>query len=239
MTTFLSHAQANILILYTALFIAYCVVVTVSHFFKAWVALKLGDSTPAELGFLSWNPIDHVDFIGMVCLLTFGLGWGRSVPINPLNIHGRYRTAKIIFAHLSDTIAYIGIGIVAMLVLVFLFDSNTIITSSNLAFNGMLSYQRLHSLYPQYSSVHIAVGFVAICVMYLSVMLGALQFIINGFYLFMQHYMARYASIETGGVLFWIVPLFAMMILTGPLRLFIMYTILFMSMLITHIIGLF
>lgn len=238
MTTFLSHAQANILILYTALFIAYYVVVTVAHFFKAWVALKLGDSTPVELGFLSWNPVDHVDFIGMACFFAVGLGWGRNVPINSLNIHGRYRTAKILFANLSDIIAYISIGTVAILALVVLFGSNTLV-SFNLAFNGVLSYHKLHSLYPSYSSVHIAVGFIAICLVYLSVTLGALQFIINCFHLFIQHYMTRYGMTEAGGLLFWIMPLFVMILLTGPLRVFIMCTIFFMSTLITQLVGLF
>lgn len=238
-TTFLSHAQANTVILYLALFFAYLVVVTLAHFFKAWVALRLGDSTPAELGFLSWNPLDHVDLVGMICLFAVGLGWGRTVPINSLNIHGRHRTAKIIFAHLSDALAYIGIGLIAMLILIFLFDPNMIIAATAMALRGDLNYHGLHMMYPAYSSVHIAIGFIAICAMYLSIMLGALQFIVNCYYLFIEQYLARYATGESGALLFFVMPLLALVVLSGPLRLLIMYIIASMSIFITQLIGLF
>jgi hypothetical protein len=236
---FLSHAQANTLIYFLALFLAYIVVVTIAHFFKAWVALELGDATPAEHGFLSWNPLDHIDPIGLVCFLVFGLGWGRAVPINGLNIHGRFRTARIIFAHLSDTIAYVGIGILLMILLVLLFDGNMIITSSYQALYGAFSYQKLHMLYPAYSSVHIAIGFIAICAMYLSIMLGAIQFLINCFYIIMQHYMTPTMIGGTTEILFLLFPLLALIFLTDPIRIFIMYTITFISIGITRLLGLF
>lgn len=239
MTTFLSHAQANTVIYYLALFFAYFVVVTLAQFFKAWVALRLGDSTPAELGFLSWNPLDHVDIVGMVCLLAVGLGWASNVPINSLNIHGRHRTAKIIFAHLSETLAYIAIGLVTMIVLIVLFDRSMIVAATAMALSGGLNYHSLHMMYPTYSSVHIAVGFIAICAMYLSIMLGALQFIIDCYYLFIEQYLARYAAGESGALLFFIMPLLALVVLSGPLRLLIMYIIVSMSTFITQLIGLF
>jgi hypothetical protein len=236
---FLSHAQANTLIYFLALFLAYAVVETIANFFKAWVALKLGDSTPAENGFLSWNPVDHIDPIGLICLLVFGLGWGRAIPINSLNIHGRFRTARIIFANLSDTLAYIGIGVAIMVLLVLLFDGNMIITSAYQALYGAFSYQKLHMLYPTYSSVHITIGFIAICAMYVSIMLGAIQFLINCFYIFIQHYITRPIVDSTTEILFLLFPLLALIFLTGPIRIFIMYTITFISIGITHLLGLF
>jgi hypothetical protein len=227
------------LIYLLALFLAYVVVVTIAHFFKAWVALKLGDATPAEHGFLSWNPLDHIDPIGLPCFLIFGIGWGPAVPINGLNIHGKFRTARIVFAHFSDTIAYIGIGIALMVLLVLSFDEKMIITSVHQALNGAFSYQKLHLLYPTYSSVHLALGFIAICAMYVSIMLGALQFLINCFSIFMQHYMAPSLVGSTAEIAFLLVPLLALIFLTDPIRIFIMYIINFISLCINQLTGIF
>src|SRR5438445_11886 len=48
--------------------IAYLIMVTVANVFRAWVASKMGDDTGIELGFLTLNPLVHVDPIGMIFL---------------------------------------------------------------------------------------------------------------------------------------------------------------------------
>lgn len=47
-----------------------------------YVAAKLGDPTARSLGRLTLNPIKHLDPIGFLCMLLFGFGWARPVPIN-------------------------------------------------------------------------------------------------------------------------------------------------------------
>jgi len=47
-----------------------------------YIACKLGDPTAKSLGRLSVNPIKHLDPIGFVCMLLFGFGWAKPVPIN-------------------------------------------------------------------------------------------------------------------------------------------------------------
>jgi Zn-dependent protease len=55
----------------------------------AWVAWKLGDSTPEEEGRLSLNPLDHLDPLGAVLIIAGQLthlpliGWGKPVMIRP------------------------------------------------------------------------------------------------------------------------------------------------------------
>lgn len=235
--TLLTYAQANNLILCLALFFAFTIVTVLAHFFKAWVALKLGDPTAAEEGFLSFNPLDHIDPIGLVCLFFFGLGWGLYVPINALNIHGHYRGLKIALAYLSDIIAYICIGIICMLLLVFLFDSAIIGVATMLVASGKLSYQALHSLYPAYGSLSIALGFIGICAMFLCAMLSALQLIINLFHLAMHTFPVQQLS-GISEILFFLAPLVTMLLLTGPLRLFITYNIAVISIFITRFLGL-
>lgn len=55
----------------------------------AWVAWKLGDSTPEEEGRLSLNPLDHLDPLGTLLIIGAAfwhlplLGWGKPVSIRP------------------------------------------------------------------------------------------------------------------------------------------------------------
>lgn len=54
----------------------------VSH---GYIALRCGDPTAKMLGRLSLDPRKHLDPIGTVSMLVFGIGWARPVPVNPRN----------------------------------------------------------------------------------------------------------------------------------------------------------
>ena len=47
-----------------------------------YVAYKLGDPTAHDLGRLTLNPLKHLDPIGFLCMVLFGFGWAKPVPIN-------------------------------------------------------------------------------------------------------------------------------------------------------------
>lgn len=48
----------------------------------AFMAYKLGDPTAERLGRLTLNPAVHLDLIGTVCMLLFGFGWAKPVPVS-------------------------------------------------------------------------------------------------------------------------------------------------------------
>lgn len=48
-----------------------------------YVAYRCGDDTAKMLGRLSLNPARHLDPMGTLCMLLFGFGWARPVPVNP------------------------------------------------------------------------------------------------------------------------------------------------------------
>ena len=50
-----------------------------------WAAMKCGDNTARNLGRLTINPLQHLDPIGFTCMLLFGIGWAKPVPINTRN----------------------------------------------------------------------------------------------------------------------------------------------------------
>ena len=50
-----------------------------------WVADWCGDPTARLMGRVSLNPLKHFDLVGTICLLLFGFGWAKPVPVNPNN----------------------------------------------------------------------------------------------------------------------------------------------------------
>ena len=48
-----------------------------------WVSYKLGDPTARNLGRLTLNPMKHFDIMGFICMVLFGFGWAKAVPVNP------------------------------------------------------------------------------------------------------------------------------------------------------------
>ena len=51
----------------------------------AFIAYKLGDPTARNLGRITLNPKKHLDPMGTVCMMLFGFGWAKPVPINTRN----------------------------------------------------------------------------------------------------------------------------------------------------------
>ena len=61
------------------------IAMTFHEFAHAWMANKLGDTTPKAQGRLNLNPVSHIDPFGFLLLLFAHIGWGRPVEINPNN----------------------------------------------------------------------------------------------------------------------------------------------------------
>ncbi len=51
----------------------------------AWAANKMGDQTARNFGRLTLNPAKHLDPVGTLCMLFFGFGWAKPVPVNSRN----------------------------------------------------------------------------------------------------------------------------------------------------------
>lgn len=81
--------------------IAFLVAIDVHEFSHAFVANAEGDVTAKQLGRLSLNPIRHLDPMGTILLFImlvggFGIGWGKPVPVNPVNLrNGRQSMAMV------------------------------------------------------------------------------------------------------------------------------------------------
>ena len=64
---------------------AIIIALTVHEFSHGYAAYLLGDKTAKYDGRLSFNPLKHIDPIGMLFLLIVGFGWAKPVMVNPGN----------------------------------------------------------------------------------------------------------------------------------------------------------
>ena len=61
----------------------------VHEYAHAMAADSMGDPTPRYAGRLTFNPMMHVDFLGLFMLALAGFGWAKPVPINSNNFRDR------------------------------------------------------------------------------------------------------------------------------------------------------
>jgi len=62
-----------------------------------WAALWLGDSTPRDLGHMTWNPLVHMGGYSLIMFAVIGIAWG-AMPVNPSRLRGRYGDAIVAVA---------------------------------------------------------------------------------------------------------------------------------------------
>ena len=62
----------------------------------AWMAAKLGDHTAEREGRITLNPFKHLDLWGTIMLLAFGMGYAKSVPVNPNNFRRPKKDSLIV-----------------------------------------------------------------------------------------------------------------------------------------------
>ncbi|MCH5201328.1 MAG: site-2 protease family protein [Oscillospiraceae bacterium] len=78
-----SSSPADIAIIIFTFLVIMLVAMPLHECAHGWVALLLGDTTAEESGRLTLNPIEHIDPMGALAMLLFGIGWAKPVPVNP------------------------------------------------------------------------------------------------------------------------------------------------------------
>ena len=219
-------------------FVAYLVVITTSNVFRAWVAHKMGDDTGILLGYMTFNPFFHIDPIGVLCLFIFYFGWGRMVPINPLNIERPYREIKLALAYLSDSFMHFMCSLLGIVALLAIFDINILMVMRYMVLTYNVSYLPIANMYPDVSSTAVSVGFIIFSFVYLNVVLGVLHFIMNLsnylLFVFADRYdrVARYAHILSFGL-----PIFLILFFSPLLRLLSVNLIGYLGFVIAYMCG--
>ncbi len=85
------------------------------EFSHAWVATRLGDTTPEADGRLTMNPLAHLDPIGSLMLVFAGFGWAKPVEVHGHNFKSPLRDMALVA--IAGPAANILLAVVSVLVL--------------------------------------------------------------------------------------------------------------------------
>lgn len=81
-STFLNNFELERLIFYLVRGAAALLCIVLHEMSHAAAALALGDPTARERERISFNPIHHIDPLGLLLMITVGFGWARPVPVD-------------------------------------------------------------------------------------------------------------------------------------------------------------
>jgi len=110
-------------------FLSYIITVTFAGWFESFVALQVGDETPADSGFLTLNPLDHFNVIGFAVVLwglfytqfstfQFMPGWGRHIPLMPDTLRGKHLRKRIFIEYIGRSFGHLIILISTAIVMI-------------------------------------------------------------------------------------------------------------------------
>lgn len=109
------------------------------------VSYWMGDPTAKLEGRLSLNPFKHIDWAGLVCLLFFGFGWAKPVPIDSRY----YKDAKtgIIWTSFAGPVANFLLSFICVFLFyaLYKFAPQFIFTAAGNFISSVLSYTGLIS----------------------------------------------------------------------------------------------
>ena len=123
----LLFSQPQIFVVYIA---AMIYGITIHEFFHAYAAYKAGDEDQIANKRLTLNPLRHLDFMGFMSLIIFGIGWGKPVIINVNKFRPEKLKLHLYEVSLAGIISNIVSAILFALILEVLLASN-IITNPN------------------------------------------------------------------------------------------------------------
>ena len=109
------------------------------------VSYWMGDPTAKLEGRLSLNPFKHIDWAGLVCLLFFGFGWAKPVPIDSRY----YKDAKtgIVWTSFAGPVANFLLSFICVFLFyaLYKFAPQFIFTAAGNFISSVLSYTGLIS----------------------------------------------------------------------------------------------
>jgi hypothetical protein len=210
----------------TTFLIAYLIAETLSGWFRAYVAKKMGDDTPADLGFLTLNPLMHIDPIGIFFLIKFGIGWGRAAPITPANITEPYKNLKLACAFFSDTFAHLFLACSSFILLISIFGTQMITLAEMMLFYQDISLPYLNSYYPHTSSFMLNLAIILLAMLNLCIILAVLNFIVNGFRLIMHVFYGDFLGLWYIDL---IIPIMLIYLFAERLQLFVIKLIIYLA----------
>lgn len=122
------YSGIELLIVCVAFILVVLFSLTIHEFAHSYIAFTQGDVTSKYFGRMSLNPAKHIDPIGFICLLLFGFGWAKPVPINSVKFKD-YRKG-LFLTSIAGVCANIISAFVFIGLMVLIFQGYNIVTIS-------------------------------------------------------------------------------------------------------------
>ncbi len=124
---------------------------TAKGFGQALVSKWLGDPTPENNGRLTMNPINHIDWIGLACMIIFHFGWTKPMPTNS-TYYKHYKRDTVLYC-LSGSLTLVATSFLISMIYVPL----NLLYLKNGAESQVLYYISLLFYYAQYYPLILAI----------------------------------------------------------------------------------
>ena len=82
LSDFIRHFDFSRLLMLLLSAAASLLCITFHELCHGWTAYQLGDPTAKNAGRLTLNPLKHIDWFGLLMMLTVRVGWAKPVPVD-------------------------------------------------------------------------------------------------------------------------------------------------------------
>ena len=233
-TMFITLHTADYLIAIITFILAYIVAATFSGFIQSLVATYFGDESPREAGFLTLNPLQHIDPVGLILLALFGIGWSNYPP---LNVHSYKASWQLVLTFFSRTLTLMGIAIVSILILMISFGAKILIIMKQAVFNYSVPINIFYQMQPASTPLLFSFQLILSRLIFVSILFAAINIIFQGFRFFILHYFQEVSYSRYGNIFLFLIPFFLFLLFLEPLRYIIGYIVLILGSFFAQILG--
>lgn len=120
-----SDAGSQYIVVWIFVFLIVMLVSLPLHEYAHGMTAKLlGDDTAENSGRLTLNPIVHLDIMGTIAMLLFGVGWAKPIPINPAKCTKVKPKAAMAITAFAGPITNLILGFISVIIMQFIFYAN-------------------------------------------------------------------------------------------------------------------
>jgi len=232
----LSYAQS--LTTTIALLIAYIISTTISGPIQALMSQWMGDSTATDEGYVSLNPLKHIDPLGTVLLLLTGFGFGSTMPIDPQQIKPNWRGLRFLIAYGAKTYISLVLGIVALVLVLVIYGSDSFQNAFYLFFTNSKVLQDLTYLYPEHSSLAIVCSILLMAFVFVNTSLAMWSALNNSIRVALVIGCEKnYTYTKYAHYFYFLVPLLVIFVFRGYLYIFFLNIIITIAKILANISG--
>lgn len=217
---------------------AYVISVPLANSATALVARLFGDETAADEGFLSLNPLHHIDALGLYLVIFFGLGWGAQVPVNPSHIKTRHKTLATLLTFATESIVALIVALVSLVLLMVFYGLPSVIFAAQIMATRLMPLHEFAQAFPERSSGAIVGAIILLAFVFFNLFIASLSAILNSFRCFFAISIEKnYKIVERADQIMLFGPLIALFFFADIVRALLLYVTVQGAYAIAHLFG--